>query len=269
LQSAPGLPVLVTGGLRAYVLRPGYQRCSNLSPSVALLASGVRCAPSAAGSYRGMDDAPPPLKRKRGEERQQVDLPCLGGCCELPCACGAQSDPDEGQIASSEEVLLPGADDPSAAEQFALWKERRFIDIWLQVCRAYVAPRPLGGRSQPSPPPRPALAPVAACASPSPTNLAAGWRCGRARGAAHPGHAHAARLRLSLRAQAAAGLAGDPGAGGRRDVRGRGRRLCRPRAAGGGTSSPSSPPPAHPPPRPSTPAACACTSPAPPACWRS
>lgn len=219
-----------------------------------------------------MDDAPPPLKRKRGEERQQVDLPCLGGCCELPCACGAQSDADEGQIASSEEVLLPGADDPSAAEQFALWKERRFIDIWLQVRRRAARTwRP--GRSPASHNRRHPLAPrsppsLRAPHPPRPSPRQAG-DAGAPEGPRIPGTRMLLASvspyvrKLLLGSQAIPGLEGD---------------VMYVGVAGGSAAlallvEARPLPPALGPltrrPRPSTPAACACTSPAPPACLRS
>ncbi len=63
---------------------------------------------------------------------------------------------DEGD-AAEEEVVLPGADDPSYAEQYALWKERRFIDIWLQARPRRVRPPRTTLPASAAPRPRAAL----------------------------------------------------------------------------------------------------------------
>ena len=114
------------------------------------------------------------MKRKR-----KVDGDPADGSEEAAGGFSPCTDSEDGLAwsvdADVEEVVLPGVDDPAALEQFALWKERRFTDVWLQV-RLVVLP----------------------VAQPPLTHHRTGWTRGRAGGTPHPGHAHAARVSVAL-----------------------------------------------------------------------
>jgi len=72
------------------------------------------------------------MKRKR-----KVDGGAADGSGEAAGGSSTCTDSEDGLAWSVdtdvEEVVLPGVDDPAVLEQFALWKERRFTDVWLQV----------------------------------------------------------------------------------------------------------------------------------------
>jgi hypothetical protein len=76
----------------------------------------------------------PPAKRKRsgvdggGPALPDAALLTAGGDALAATAPGLSSPPDP-----PTEVLLSGHDDPGLAEQYALWRERLFTDVWLQI----------------------------------------------------------------------------------------------------------------------------------------
>ena len=84
--------------------------------------------------------------RKRAREAADEDAPA--GAPSGAAAAGGPAWADDGSEdeatesdTEEEEVVLPGADDPSFVEQYALWRERRFIDVWLQArCGALRGP---------------------------------------------------------------------------------------------------------------------------------
>jgi len=101
-----------------------------------------------------MQVAEPPRKRPRPGALAQA---------AAPSDSDDAGDSEAAEEAVEEETELPGAEDPSFAQQHALWREYRFVDVWLQararpLRRARAAGacgRRLRARHAPSPRPTP------------------------------------------------------------------------------------------------------------------
>lgn len=95
--------------------------------------------------------------RKRPRPGAPDALPGAQAAGPSDSEAGGESEAEEAE----EEAELTGAGDPSFAQQHALWREGRFVDVWLQArARAPAAPAGLGARA--------CAFPLAALPSPGP-----------------------------------------------------------------------------------------------------
>jgi hypothetical protein len=74
------------------------------------------------------------LPRETGKRKRSEDVFIIqGGRSGDAGVCASLEGPSSSGGSPLVEVQLPGHDDPLCADQYTTWRERLFIDVWLQV----------------------------------------------------------------------------------------------------------------------------------------